>query len=126
MSAQKTKRFAGLLCVALACASFAAPTSVLAGARPPEGAAAGRGGLDTRNMTDDQLGRRMLDACVTLMSQKPEPLKSAAVPRCTCYSGNVMKGMSQNERDALRATGGFSASARPKAQAALQACRVAG
>jgi hypothetical protein len=109
----------------MACGSLLAPLPAVAGARPPE-AAAGRGGLDTRSMSDDQLRRRMLDACVTLMTQKPEPLKSAAVPRCTCYSNAVMKNMGQDERDALRATGGFSPSARPKAQAALQTCRVAG
>lgn len=98
-----------------------------AGARPPEaGARSGGVAVDTRNMTDDQLRRRMLDACVLLMTQKGEPLKSAAVTRCTCYSGQTMKTMSSGEIDELRATGGFSPSAKPKAQNALQTCKVAG
>ncbi|MDB5649828.1 MAG: hypothetical protein JWL62_1348 [Hyphomicrobiales bacterium] len=98
----------------------------MAGARPPSEAGRGGAALDTRGMTNDQLRRRVLDACVTLMTQKPEPLKSAAVDRCGCYSGRVMTSMSSGEIDELRATGGFSPSARPKAQTALQACRVAG
>jgi hypothetical protein len=111
--------FLSTLFVTLASGAFA-------GARPPSEAGPGARSIDTRSMTDDQLRRRMLDACVTHMTQKPEPLKSAAVTRCGCYSGSVMKTMSSGEIDELRATGGFSPSARPKAQSALQACKVAG
>ncbi len=95
-----------------------------AGARPPEESASARSGIDMRNMTDDQLRRRMQDACVFKLSDTEETIKTNAVNRCGCYVGNVMKAMSKDEADELRANGSFGKSARPKAESALKACKV--
>jgi hypothetical protein len=94
-----------------------------AGARPPEGAARGPG-LDMRGMSDDQLRRRMQDACVFKLSEREETIKTNAVGRCGCYAGNVMRAMSSDEAGELRETGVFGKSARPKAEKAMQACKV--
>ncbi|MDB5643570.1 MAG: hypothetical protein JWN07_2887 [Hyphomicrobiales bacterium] len=97
-----------------------------AGARPPsEGANASRGaGLDMRGMTDDQLRRRMQDACVFKLSEREEAIKTNAVGRCGCYAGNIMRAMSTDEAAELRETGVFGRSSRPKAENAAKSCKV--
>ncbi len=96
-----------------------------AGARPPSEGAATRGpGVDMRGMTDDQLRRRMQDACVFKLSEREEAIKTNAVGRCGCYAGNVMRAMSSDEAGELRETGVFGKSSRPKAENAMRACKV--
>jgi hypothetical protein len=96
-----------------------------AGARPPEGPTATRGsGLDMRGMSDDQLRRRLQDACVFKLSEREETIKTNAVGRCGCYAGNVLRAMSTDEAGELRETGSFGKSSRPKAETALRACKV--
>lgn len=97
----------------------------LAGARPPEdNVSQQRSGIDMRGMSDDQLRRRMQDACIFRLSEREDTTKSKAVGRCGCYAGNVMKAMSKDEADELRNTGVFGRTARPKAEAAGRACKV--
>jgi hypothetical protein len=95
-----------------------------AGARPPEGGAPRGAGLDMRGMTDDQLRRRMQDACVFKLSEREETIKTNAVGRCGCYAGNVLRAMSSDEASELRETGVFGKSSRPKAENAMRACKV--
>jgi hypothetical protein len=96
-----------------------------AGARPPDAANATRGsGLDMRGMSDDQLRRRLQDACVFKLSEREETIKTNAVGRCGCYAGNILRTMSGDEAGELRETGVFGKSARPKAENAMKACKV--
>ena len=97
-----------------------------AGARPPsDGVNASRGaGVDMRGMTDDQLCRRMQDACVFKLSEREETIKTNAVGRCGCYAGNMLRAMSAEEATELRETGVFGRSARPKVETAAKACKV--
>ena len=75
-------------------------------------------------MNNDQMRRKLLDACMLIMSAKDEPIKSAAPARCGCYSNGIMKDMSASELDTLRSTGSFPTAARPKASAKLAACNL--
>ena len=93
-----------------------------AGARPPSDDL--RSGMDMRGMSDDQLRRRIQDACVFKLSDREETIKTNAVGRCGCYAGNVMRAMSKDEANELRETGVFGKSARPKAESAIKACKV--
>ena len=97
-----------------------------AGSRPPaEGAAAPRGpGVDMRGISDDQLRRRIQDACIFKLSEREETLKTNAVGRCGCYAGNIMRSMSSDEAGELRETGVFGQTARPKAEGAMRSCKV--
>ena len=96
-----------------------------AGARPPaEGAPARGAGMDMRGMSDDQLRRRIQDACIFKLSEREETLKTNAVGRCGCYANNVMRTMSGDEAGELRETGVFGKSARPKAEGAMRSCKV--
>ena len=96
-----------------------------AGARPPaEGAPARGAGMDMRGMSDDQLRRRIQDACIFKLSEREETLKTNAVGRCGCYANNVMRTMSGDEAGELRETGVFGKSSRPKAENAMRACKV--
>lgn len=94
-----------------------------AGARPPS--EAGRGpAVDMRGMSDDQLRRRLQDACVFKLSEREETIRTNAVGRCGCYAGNIMRAMSGEEAEELRETGVFGKTLRPKAEGALKACKV--
>jgi hypothetical protein len=75
-------------------------------------------------MTDDQLRRRMQDACVFRLSEREETVKTGAVNRCGCYAGAMMRTMSKEEAAGLRETGAFPATARPKVESAAKACKV--
>ena len=97
-----------------------------AGSRPPETGISGsaRSGLDMRNLSDDQLRRRIQDACIFQLSETEETIKTNAVNRCGCYSNNLMKAMTKEEAEALRANGTYDKSARPKVESALKVCKV--
>jgi hypothetical protein len=98
--------------------------TALAGARPPDDRTNNRTPLDMRNMTDDQVRRRIQDACVFRLSEREQTIKTNAVTRCGCYAGNLMRAMSKDELAELRETGVFAKATRPKAEAALKACKV--
>ncbi len=108
-----------VLCVALTDLSQA-------GSRPPATGLSGspRSGLDMRNLTDEQLRRRIQDACIFQLSEVEETIKTNAVNRCGCYAGNLMKAMTKDEADDLRANGTYSKTARPKVESALKVCKV--
>jgi len=97
-----------------------------AGSRPPETGLSGssRSGLDLRNLTDDQLRRRIQDACIFQLSETEETIKTNAVTRCGCYANNLTKAMTKDEADELRANGTYGKSTRPKVETALKACQV--
>jgi hypothetical protein len=75
-------------------------------------------------MSDDQLRRRMQDACVFKLSEREETIKTNAVGRCGCYAGNVLRTLSSDEAGELRETGVFGKSSRPKAESAAKTCKV--
>lgn len=96
-----------------------------AGSRPPaDGVNNSRSGVDMRGMSDDQLRRRIQDACIFKLSEREDTVKTNAVGRCGCYAGNIMRAMSPDEAMELRETGVFGRSSRPKAEGAMKACRV--
>ncbi len=97
-----------------------------AGSRPPsDGVNAPRGaGVDMRGMSDDQLRRRIQDACVFKLSEREETIKTNAVSRCGCYAGNVLRALSSDEAGELRETGVFRGNARSKAESAAKTCKV--
>lgn len=95
-----------------------------AGARTPDEGFGVRGTADMRNMSDDQLRRRLQDACIYRLAEREETIKTNAVGRCGCYASNVMRTLSKDEGNELRSNGTFGQSARPKAEAALKSCRV--
>ena len=95
-----------------------------AGARPPDEGFGSYGGVDMRGMSDDQLRRRIQDACIYRLSEQEKTIRNNAVGRCGCYAGNIMKAMSKEEADTLRSSGAFARSARPKAENALKVCKV--
>ncbi len=97
-----------------------------AGSRPPETGLSGssRSGLDLRNLTDEQLRRRIQDACIFQLSETEETIRTNAVGRCGCYAGNITKAMTKDEADELRSNGTYGKTARPKVEAALKACKV--
>jgi hypothetical protein len=97
-----------------------------AGSRPPETGLSGgsRSGLDLRNLTDDQLRRRIQDACIFQLSETEETIRTNAVGRCGCYANNLTKAMTKDEADELRANGTYGKTSRPKVESALKACKV--
>ncbi len=97
-----------------------------AGSRPPETGLSGssRSGLDLRNLTDEQLRRRIQDACIFQLSETEETIKTNAVSRCGCYANNLTKAMTKDEADGLRSNGTYVNTARPKVESALKACKV--
>lgn len=112
-------------------AAFVAGSTLLAlsglayaGARPPDEGFGSYGGVDMRGMSDDQLRRRIQDACIYRLSEQEKTIRTNAVGRCGCYAGNIMKAMSKEEADTLRSSGAFARSARPKAENALKVCKV--
>jgi hypothetical protein len=116
-----------LLAALVAGASLVALSGLAqAGSRPPETGLSGssRSGLDLRNLTDDQLRRRIQDACIFQLSETEETIKTNAVGRCGCYANNLTKAMSKDEADELRANGTYGKTARPKVERALKACKV--
>ena len=108
-------------------ASLMAATGLsYAGSRPPETGLSGssRSGLDLRNLTDEQLRRRIQDACIFQLSETEETIKTSAVTRCGCYSNNLTKAMTKDEADELRSNGTYGKTTRPKVESALKACKV--
>jgi hypothetical protein len=110
-----------LTAAALGCAmTIMVASGAQAGGRPPAGTA----GPNYANMTNDQVRTAILDACVVGQWQKATSSRDDYANRCGCYARRVTAQMAPQEFDAFRATGYFSDVTRPKAQAALAACRV--
>jgi hypothetical protein len=110
-----------LSAAALACAmTIAIATDGQAGGRPPAGTA----GQSYANLTNEQVRTTILDACVVGQWQKATSNRDEYANRCGCYARRVTAQMAPQEFDAFRATGYFADVTRPKAEAALAACRV--
>jgi hypothetical protein len=104
--------------VAVASAFLAFGSMAVAGGRPP-GTPAGF----ERPPTNEQIRDRLQQICTGLLQQ--ESVSTAqAQDRCGCYANGVVKAMTNEEIDEMRASGRFSPSAEPKAKRFMTSCRV--
>ncbi|PXW58143.1 hypothetical protein C7450_106319 [Chelatococcus asaccharovorans] len=100
--------------------SVAVALSAHAGGRPPAGTAS----ASYATMSEDEIRTSILDACVVTQWQSATSQRDNYADRCGCYARRVTSGMTPDEFNAFRRTGYFNDTARPKAEAALAACKV--
>lgn len=99
------------------------PQPALAGATAPD-QPAGAGRADLSNASVDTIRTHILDACVVQQWGVTTSSKDAYAERCGCYARRVTQALGDDELAAFRRTAVFSDSARPKAQAAKEACKL--
>lgn len=78
--------------------------------------------LKTASMSD--LRARVGEACSVIQAKQQGVSESAVSQKCGCYAGRTMRALSADEVQAYRDTGVFNDSAREKALAALEACKL--
>lgn len=117
-------RHPSMLLMAAACFGLLAGAngSVLAGASsqnipPPTDPTA-------KDLTPYMISLRAFDACLIVQSRLQNTTREAVHTPCSCYAKLTIKNMSKEELDAFRATGYFNDSARQKALAALDSCKL--
>ncbi|NBJ09922.1 hypothetical protein [Microvirga arsenatis] len=72
-----------------------------------------------------QLRARVSQACTVIQARLQSEASEASLSRaCECYAGRTMRSLSPDEVQAYRDTGVFNDSARQKALAALDACKL--
>lgn len=74
--------------------------------------------------TLSQLQARVRQACTIVQAKLQGGSESAMQQRCDCYAGRTMRALSAEEIQAYRETGVFNDSAREKALAAIDRCRL--
>jgi hypothetical protein len=104
--------------VAFASAFLALASVAIAGGRPP-GSPAGF----EKPPTNEQIRDRLQQICSGLLQQE-SVAAAQAQSRCGCYANGVVKAMTNEEVDEMRATGRFSTSAEPKAKRFMTSCHV--
>jgi hypothetical protein len=72
--------------------------------------------------TPAKLQSHVADLCVKSQRAKASVETSQVAKPCGCYARGALKAMDKTEIEYFRANGFFADSARPKAQAALNAC----
>lgn len=72
--------------------------------------------------TMPQLQAGVAAACIKTQKAKQSASTAELTKPCGCYAAGAFKAMDKTEVDYYRANGFFADSARPKAQAALNAC----
>jgi hypothetical protein len=96
-------------------AAFAAASSVPTNYEPdPALQRASRGELETR----------VRKACVVVQARMQNQSETSMARPCGCYASRTLKAMDATEIQAYRDTGVFNDSARAKALAGLDACRL--
>jgi hypothetical protein len=71
-----------------------------------------------------ELQSRIQRACTITQARLQNASATSFGGPCGCYAGRVMRGLSASELDAYRSTGYFNDSAREKALAAIDACKL--
>jgi hypothetical protein len=71
-----------------------------------------------------QLTARVRKACAVTQARAQGVEETAFSRKCDCYAGRTMRGLNQEELQAYRDTGVFNDTARDKAFAALDSCRL--
>ena len=79
---------------------------------------------EAKNLTPYMISLRAFDACLIVQSRLQKTTREAVHTPCSCYAKLTVKDMSKEELDAFRATGYFNDTARQKALAALDACKL--
>lgn len=69
-----------------------------------------------------KLQSKVADICVKSQLAKGSVSTAEVSKPCGCYAGRALKAMDKTEIEFYRTNGFFADSARPKAQAALEAC----
>jgi hypothetical protein len=77
-----------------------------------------------KDLTPYMISLRAFDACLIVQSRLQGKTREAVHTPCSCYAKLTVKTMSKEELDAFRATGYFNDSARQKALAALDSCKL--
>ncbi|MCG7394509.1 hypothetical protein MHY87_16515 [Microvirga sp. ACRRW] len=78
--------------------------------------------LKTATMAD--LRARVSQACSITQAKMQNVAESSLSGKCGCYAGRTMRSLSADEVQAYRDTGVFNDSAREKALAAIDACKL--
>jgi hypothetical protein len=78
----------------------------------------------TRNMTPYQIQLRTFDACLVTQSRLQQTTREAVHSACSCYATGTVRAMTRAELDAFRATSVFNDSAREKALAQIDRCKL--
>jgi hypothetical protein len=104
------------------CCFFVVPVLAQAAAQTPEDPYANL--TDFSGLSPEQIRTRILDACVVRIASENPAQDDSFATRCACYAGRIVTAMTEPERDHLRRTGAFIASAQTKAETALSACKV--
>ncbi len=78
--------------------------------------------LKTASMAD--LRARVSQACAIVQAKQQNASEASFTSKCGCYAGRTMRALSAEEVQAYRNTGVFNDSAREKALAALDACKL--
>jgi len=78
--------------------------------------------LKTASMSE--LRARVSQACAIIQAKQQGVAESAVSQKCGCYAGRTMRALSADEVRAYRETGVFNDSAREKALAALDSCKL--
>jgi hypothetical protein len=78
--------------------------------------------LKTASKTD--LESRIRHACTATQAKLQNADESRLQRPCGCYAGRVMRGLDDAELDAYRNTGVFNETARSKALAAIDSCKL--
>jgi hypothetical protein len=79
---------------------------------------------EAKNLTPYMISLRAFDACLIVQSRLRNTTREAVHTPCSCYAKLTVKNMSKEELDAFRSTGYFNDSARQKALAALDTCKL--
>jgi hypothetical protein len=77
-----------------------------------------------RNLTPAGIAQRADEACVKVQAHVQNVSEAAVRRPCSCYAQRTVKAMTPAEIEAFRATGYFNDTARQKALAALDACKL--
>jgi curli biogenesis system outer membrane secretion channel CsgG len=100
----------------------ASAAAALAAARSPQGDYAPDPGLRTAGKAE--LESRVRRACINTHARLQNASEASMGRPCGCYASRVMRGLDAGELDAYRSTGVFNDSAREKALAAIDRCKL--
>lgn len=101
---------------------IAFPALALAGASPANFNYTPDPGLMTAGK--GELEQRVRRACAVTQARLQSTAESAMTRPCGCYASRVMRSLDTVELDAYRSTGVFNDTARGKALAAIDACKL--
>ncbi len=78
----------------------------------------------TRNMTPYQIQLRTFDACLITQSRLQNTTREAVHSPCSCYATGTVRSLTRAEIQAFRETSVFNETARAKALAQIDRCKL--